>query len=147
MVCSPALHGAANPCFYHLAEIGGVMQLDADVYLCGEAILMRCRGRITFGDEPMRLARRVHKMGSPARRIILDLSALESLSTGDLGALIVQYLGARSAGYQVALTCVPDHVMEVLTATGTACVFEIHDSPRTAGLVLPDVDPFAAAAS
>ena len=119
------------------------MEFDADVHLCGDAILVRCRGRIIFGDEPLRIARRVQKTGTSARRIVLDLGAIEGLSTGDLGSLIIYYLGARGSGYQIALTRVPDHVMAMLTATGTASVFEIHDSPYAAGLRPPD-DPLEA---
>ncbi len=123
------------------------MQLDAEIHLCGDAILVRCRGRIIFGDEPMRIARRIQKMGWPSRRIVIDLSAFESLSTGDLGPLIISYLGAQAAGYKVAFIRVPDRVMAVLNATGTAEVFEIHDTPLAAGLRQPDLDSFVATAS
>jgi len=123
------------------------MQLDADIQLCGNAILVRCRGRIIFGDEPLRVARRIQKMGWSARRIVVDLSAVESLSTGDLGPLIISYLGARAVGYQIAATRIPPHVMAVLNSTGTFGVFEIHDSPAAAGLRSPDNDAFSAAAS
>ncbi len=121
------------------------MEVDADVYVCGNAVLVRCRGRIVFGDEPMRIARRVQATGTTARRIVLDLGALETLAAGHLGSLIIYYLGARAAGYNIALTRVPDHVMAVLNATGTTAVFEIHDSPHAAGLRLPDDDAIAAA--
>ena len=123
------------------------MQLDAELRLCGDTILVRCHGRIILGDEPFRIARCIQRMGCPSRNIVVDLGELESLSTGDLGPLVISYLGARAAGYRVSLIRVPDHVMAVLNATGTASVFEIHDDPIAAGLRPPDDDAYSAAAS
>ena len=123
------------------------MQLDAEIRLCEDTIFVRCHGRIIYGDEPLRIARCILKMGSKSRKIVIDLGALESLSTGDLGPLLISYLGARAAGYRVALIRIPDHVMAVLNATGTSSVFEIYDDPIAAGLRTPDSDSFTSIAS
>ena len=123
------------------------MQLDAEIRVCGDSILVRCHGRIVYGDEPLRIARCIQRMGCASKHVVVDLGAIDAISTGDLGSLVISYLGARAAGYRVVLIRVPAHVMALLNSTGTASVFEIHDDPIAAGLRPPDSDSFSALAS
>ncbi len=114
--------------------------------VCSDVLLVRCRGRMVFGDEPLRIASRAAKLAPAARHFIVDLSGVESFATGDLGPLIIYYMGACSAGCQIALTGVPDHIMAILNSTGTSSLFEIHDTPYAAGLRRPDDEPHFASA-
>ena len=108
------------------------MELSADVELRGDTIVVSCRGRIIYGDEPLRIARRVTRLNAPTRHVVVDLSGVE-LRPGDLPPLIAHHFSALAEGYRISFTCVPPQITALLETTGTTALFEIPTLQRAAG--------------
>jgi anti-anti-sigma factor len=73
----------------------------------------------------------------PDRCLIIDMSALDFIDRGSLGALLrVQWL-AWSTGGDVALAAPQRHVLQLLALTGRDHAFLIHASVQAAAAALP----------
>jgi anti-sigma B factor antagonist len=73
----------------------------------------------------------------PGRRLIVDMSALDFIDCGSIGALLrVQWL-AWSAGGDVALAAPQRHVLRLLALTGMDHAFLINASVQAAVAGLP----------
>jgi len=97
-----------------------------------QATVLTCRGIIVFGDEAASLGAYVKKLlsetGSSPPLIILDLSNVQYVDSGGVGALVGLLTSVRSAGSDLKLVGLNDRVKKVLKITHLVDVFKIHAS-------------------
>ena len=82
----------------------------------GEVAVLQCTGRFVRGNAIRDLRERVTSLKN-ARVIVLDLSDLETLDGGGLGALVFLHRWTNENGIQLKLMNPSSFVREVLEAT------------------------------
>jgi anti-sigma B factor antagonist len=94
--------------------------------------VVRCIGRIIFGDEAAALRSTLKNILSTSKKILLDLSDVSYIDSGGLGTLVGVYSSARAAGADIKLTGLGQRVRDVLQITKLVSVFEVYDSEQKA---------------
>lgn len=99
------------------------MQLILQGQSAGDAIVVRCRGRIVSGDEARFLQSEIEKLTTQTKNVVLQLAEVTYIDSGGLGSL-VRLLGVlRAARGDLKLCQVPPFVLQVLKATNLLTVF------------------------
>jgi anti-anti-sigma factor len=113
--------------------------LEVKIEESGNAVILRCIGRIVRGHETAILCAAVRHSG---RKIVLDLRKVDAIDAAGVGALIA----LQAAGIYLQLMNPTRAVREVLRVTKVDSVFEIRNSrlnkedsrlKRSAGLLSP----------
>jgi anti-sigma B factor antagonist len=82
-----------------------------------------CRGRITVETaDPFRSE--VKKLSPQHKRVLADLSAVDSVDSSGLGNLLGTYVSAKSDGCELKLVNVHPRVRDLLNITRLEFVFE-----------------------
>jgi hypothetical protein len=87
-------------------------------------IVVRCRGRIVFGNEVDEIAQRVRALDPSKHCVIVDLSMLDELRSGNLGLLWLKYVEAKAAGWRIAFVHLPEGLIGLLSRHSVSDAFE-----------------------
>ncbi len=79
------------------------MALRVQTQISGDVFVLRCDGRIVFGDEGAVLRERVGKMLSGSPKIVVNLSGVHYLDSGELGILVGLSVSAKNRGGELKL--------------------------------------------
>ena len=71
-------------------------------------------------------------------RLVIEMSELESLSGGAMGALLLKQSEAERHGGSIRLAAVPEPIRAILSSSGLADVFKIHPTVEDAKKALLD---------
>ena len=71
------------------------MALNLDVSRTEDIAVVRCRGRIVFGEEADELRRVVLSLLNETRRIVVNLAWIEHIDSSGLGTLVASFISAR----------------------------------------------------
>src|ERR1700686_2614260 len=85
-------------------EIGtseGVMALNLDVSRTGDIVVVRCRGRIVFGEEADELRGLMLSLLKETKRIVLNLAWVVYMDSSGLGTLVASFISARHRGAEI----------------------------------------------
>lgn len=86
-------------------------------------------GRFTASDEPGRLKNAVaDAVQRGARRLLLDLSAVQYIDSTRLGELIAAHVTLSRQGGRLTLAATPPRIVELLDIAGLDGIFERHDT-------------------
>jgi|ERR1700677_2469356 anti-anti-sigma factor len=91
----------------------------------GDAVTLRCRGRIVRGDETAILCSAVRQEW---RNVVLDLAQVDAVDAAGLGALV----SLQAAGVYLKLMNPTEQVREILKVTNLDSIFEIRESQSDA---------------
>jgi anti-sigma B factor antagonist len=94
----------------------------------GSAVVLRCQGRNIFRNETRALSNLVAEVLPSARRMVIDLSGIDSIDSGGLGELVLLYLWAGAAGYALMFAGPKESVRRLFEITGVDSVFEVYAS-------------------
>lgn len=94
--------------------------------------VLKCSGRIVFGDEASELREHVKKLLSENSRLVLDLSDVTYIDSGGIGTMVGLFTTARSNGGDVKLAHLTKRVGDLLQITKLITVFESYDSVEAA---------------
>ena len=108
------------------------MPLKMESKTVGGVTVVRCIGRIVFGDEAAALRSTLKNILTTNKKILLDLSEVSYIDSGGLGTLVGVYSSARSAGAEIKLSGLGQRVRDVLQITKLVTVFEVYDSEQKA---------------
>ena len=124
------------------------MALTLQVHSQRQVTVLACKGTIVFGQESDCLRAKVKELlrqkdssGSPpvagpspvsSASLVLDLSQVQYIDSGGLGALVAVLTSARASGGDLRLTGVNERVSRVLKTTRLDRVFRIHSSVEVA---------------
>jgi anti-anti-sigma factor len=75
-----------------------LMALGIQTQISGDVFIVRCDGRIVFGDEGAALRERIGHMLSGSPRIVVNLNEVHYVDSGGLGILVGLAVSARTRG-------------------------------------------------
>ena len=108
------------------------MALNLDISRIDDLVVVRCRGRIVFGEEADELRRAVLNLLSESKRIILNLASIVQIDSSGVDTLVVTFISARHRRAEIKFAAVAPAVRRVLTNTRVDQLFDIYDSTEEA---------------
>ena len=108
------------------------MQLTVQSQLVGSAALVRCRGRLTLGEEAAALQQEVERLRIETSNIVLQVSEVTFIDSAGVGTL-VRLLGVLRANHGGLKLCgLSSQMHHVLEATNLLGVFEPYATEKEA---------------
>jgi len=104
------------------------MSLNLDVSKTKGIAVIRCRGRIVFGEEADELRRVILESLKETNRIVLDFAWIEFIDSCGLGVLVASLISARHRAAEIKIAALGRKARQVLTTARVNQLFEIYDS-------------------
>ena len=98
----------------------------------GEIPVLKCQGRIVYRDEAAVLSNKAYEILQKHGRLILDLSGVENIDSGGLGALVMLQMWASQGGGELKMCTPTRRVRKLLELTNLHSVFELHSTREQA---------------
>ena len=110
----------------------------------GGTLVLRCKGRIIFGPEARALTEFVSEILPAARRLVIDLTGIESVDSAGLGEMVFVHTWADAAGYALKFAAPRKSIRQLLELTNLISVFDVHESVIEAVAAVRDEEVFSA---
>jgi anti-sigma B factor antagonist len=104
------------------------MPLQTHIASHGGVSVLRCAGRLVYGEEAAELDRTVRGLFDHTKQIVLNLADVPIIDSGGVGALGGLFMAAHNREVQIRLSSLSPRVAEVLRITGLAMLFDIYDT-------------------
>ena len=108
------------------------MALKLDVSRAKGIAVVRCHGRIVFGEEADELRHVTLGLLNETQGVVLNLAWIECIDSSGLGSLVASFISARHHGAEIKFVALPAKVREVLTTTKVDRLFEVYGSVEEA---------------
>lgn len=108
------------------------MALSVQTQICGDVFVLRCDGRIVFGDEGAVLRERVGNMLSGSPKIVVNLAGVNHIDSGGLGILVGLSVSARNRGGELKLVSPSKHVNDLLQRTNLDTILRVYGNDEEA---------------
>jgi len=108
------------------------MALRLQTEISGDVFIVRCDGRIVFGDEGAVLRERVGKMLSGSPRIVVNLNGVHYVDSGGLGILVGLSVSARNRGGELKLVSPSQRVSDLLRRTRLDTIIRVYRNDKEA---------------
>jgi anti-sigma B factor antagonist len=108
------------------------MALNLDVSRTEDIAVVRCRGRIVFGEDADELRRVVLGLLNETQRIVLNLAWIEHIDSSGLGTLVASFISARHRGAEIKFAALSPRARRAMTSTNMDQLFEVYDSTEEA---------------
>ena len=102
------------------------MALRVQTQISGDVFILRCDGRIVYGDECAVLRERVVDMLSGTPKIVVNLKGVDFIDSGGLGMLVGLLISARNRGGELKLVSPRERVKDVLRNTNLDRIFRVY---------------------
>jgi len=104
------------------------MALHLEVSKTKGIAVIRCRGRIVFGEEADELRRVILGLLKETKGIVLDFAWVEFIDSTGLGVLVASLISARHRGTEIKIAALGRKARLVLTSAKVDRLFETYDS-------------------
>jgi len=104
------------------------MQLQLDVVKQAGVVVVRCRGRIVFGQEVDELRLTVLSLLKETNRVVLALGGIDQIDSEGLAALVGLFISARNRGGELKLADLSPKCRDLLRVTRLDEVFKTYTS-------------------
>jgi len=101
------------------------LKMETDI--SGDVMILYCAGRLVFGDETAAFRERVKNILSGTQRIVLNLSSIEYIDSGGLGALVGMLASTRNRHGEIKLVRPNQRVTDLLQRTRLNKVFKSYE--------------------
>ena len=108
------------------------MALRIQTQISGDVFIVRCDGRIVFGDEGAALRDRVGDMLSGSPRIVVNLHGVDYVDSGGLGILVGLSISAKNRGGELKLVSPSQRVNDVLGRTRVDTIIRVYGNDEEA---------------
>ena len=108
------------------------MELRLDVVRKADVAIVRCRGRIVFGQEVDELRLAVLSLLRESNRVVLQLNGVEQIDSEGLAALVGLFISARNRGGELKLADLSPKSKELLRVTRLDEILRTHKSEAEA---------------
>ena len=108
------------------------MELDIQIVSRSGVAVIRCRGRLIYGEEAAELGRIVRKVLDTNRHIVLQMADVSQIDSGGVGALGAAFMAAHNRDGEIKLAALSRRTAEVLRITALERLFEICSSENAA---------------
>src|SRR6266571_2964021 len=102
------------------------MALRIQTEISGDVFIVRCDGRIVFGDEGAALRERVANMLAGSPRIVVNLNGVHYVDSGGLGILVGLSVSARNRGGELKLVNPSQRVSDLLRRSKLDTVISVY---------------------
>jgi anti-sigma B factor antagonist len=107
---------------------GGLMALSVQTQISGDVFILRCNGRIVYGDESAVLRERVASMLDGTPKFIVNLKGVDYVDSEGLGMLVGLLVSARNRGGELKLASPRKRVRDLLRRTNLDGVFSVYEN-------------------
>ena len=104
------------------------MALKMETDISGDVVILRCAGRLVFGDETAAFRERVKNILLGSRQIVVNLSRIDYIDSGGLGTLVGVLASTRSRHGEIKLVRPNQRVAELLRRTRLNTVFKSYET-------------------
>jgi len=94
--------------------------------------IVRCRGRIVFGEEADELRRVVLSLLNETKRIVLNFAWVGYIDSSGVGTVVASFISARHRGAEIKFAALSPVAGRVLRTTHVDSLFEVYDSNEDA---------------
>ncbi len=108
------------------------LKLSLETRSQGNVVVIHCRGRIVYRDEASALSSLLAEVLEHERKVILDLSGVESIDSAGLGELVLAHRLARDKDANLKCAGANSVVRCLLNLTNLDSVLEMHASLEAA---------------
>ena len=108
------------------------MALELDVSRTGDTAVVRCSGRIVFGEETDELRWVILNLLNERQRIVMNLAWIEYIDSSGLGTLVASFISARYRGVEIKFAALSPRAQHVLVSTHVDRLFDVYDSSEEA---------------
>ena len=108
------------------------MELELQIVAHASVAVIRCRGRLIYGQEGRELVRAVRQTLDTNKQIVLQLAGVTQIDSGGVGVLGEAFVAARNREAEIKLADLSPRVAEVLRITRLDGLFDIHTSETDA---------------
>jgi anti-sigma B factor antagonist len=108
------------------------MSLGIQTQISGDVFIVRCDGRIVFGDEGAALRERVGHMLSGSPRVVVNLEGVDYVDSGGLGILVGLSVSARNRGGELKLVSPTERVSDLLRRTRLDAIISVYGNEEEA---------------
>ncbi len=108
------------------------MALRIETQISGDVFIVRCDGRIVFGDEGAALRERVRNMLSGSPRIVVNLDGVHYVDSEGLGVLVGLSVSARNRGGELKLVSPSQRVSDLLRRTRLDTIISVYRNDEEA---------------
>ena len=108
------------------------MELNLEVQRENEIPVLHCRGRIVYRDEASALTEHAYALLSKYQRLLVDLSGVNNIDSGGLGALVMLQMWARQGAGDLKFCNAGRRVDRLFELTNLRSIFEIHQTREEA---------------
>ena len=108
------------------------MSLDLDIFRIQGAIVVRCSGRIVFGDESDELRRTILSLLGESKQLVLNLAWVAHIDSTGLGTLVASFISATHHGGEIKLAGLSPLSERLLKTTNLDRLFDVYRSSEEA---------------
>ena len=108
------------------------MALNLDISRIDDIAIVRCRGRIVFGEEADELRRVVLGLLNETKRIVLNFAWVGHIDSSGVGTVVASFISARHRGAEIKFAALSPVAGRVLRTTNVDRLFEVYDSNEDA---------------
>ena len=104
------------------------MPLKMETDISGDVVILYCAGRLVFGDETAAFRERIYNILLGTQKIVVNLSRIEYIDSGGLGALVGMLASTRYRHGEMKLVRPNQRVAELLQRTRLNTVFKSYET-------------------
>ena len=104
------------------------MALTVQTQISGDVFILRCNGRIVFGDESAILRERVGNMLPGTPKIVFNLQGVDYIDSEGLGMLVGLLVSARNRAGELKLASPGKRVRDLLRRTNLDTIFGVYEN-------------------
>jgi anti-sigma B factor antagonist len=108
------------------------MALNLDISRTGDIAIVRCRGRLVFGEEADELRGVLLTLLKETKRIILNFAWVGHIDSSGVGTVVASFISARHRGAQIKFAALSPGAKQVLKTTHVDRLFEVYDTNEEA---------------
>jgi len=108
------------------------VELELQIVSHASVAVIRCRGRLIYGQEAAELIRTLRQSLNTTKRIVLQLADVTQIDSGGVGALGEAFVAAHNREAEIKLATLSRRVAEVLRITALDRLFDMHSSETDA---------------
>jgi anti-sigma B factor antagonist len=108
------------------------MRLKMETRISGDVLILRCAGRLVFGDEAAAFRERIRNILLGTNQIVVNLSGIEYIDSGGLGTLVGTLASTRNRHGEIKLVRPVQRVSDLLRRTRLHTVFKSYESDADA---------------
>jgi anti-sigma B factor antagonist len=108
------------------------VELELQIVAHASLAVVRCRGRLIYGQEVAELDRTLRQLLVTTKQIVLQMAEVTQIDSAGVGALGAAFMAAHNREGTIRLAALSPRVGEVLRITGLERLFDAHASESDA---------------